>query len=72
MFRVDCLKKINLYDESLLRHEEKDLRKRFLKKYKIFRAEIPLYRYRRHKNNITNDKKAMDYHLEKLKKKHNE
>ena len=46
--------------------------KRFLKKYKIFRVEIPLYRYRRHTDNITNDKKEMDYHLKKLKKKHNE
>ena len=72
MFRKDCLKKIKLYDETLLRHEEKDLRKRFLEKFKIFRAEIPLYRYRRHKKNITNDKKEMSYHLKRLKRKHNE
>ena len=72
MFRTHCLKEIELYDEGLLRHEDKDLRKRFLKKYKIFRVEMPLYRYRRHIDNITNDKKEMDYHLKKLKKKHNE
>ena len=70
MFRTNYLKKIGLYDEKLLRHEDKDLRKRFLNKYKIFRAEMPLYRYRRHKDNITNDKKAMDYHMKKLKKKY--
>ena len=72
MFRTHCLKEIELYDEGLLRHEDKDLRKRFLKKYKIFRVEMLLYRYRRHIDNITNDKKEMDYHLKKLKKKHNE
>ena len=72
MFRKKFLKKINLYDETLLRHEEQDLRKRFLMDYKIFRAEIPLYRYRRHKDNITNDKEEMGYHLKILKKKHNE
>ena len=69
MFRKKFLKKINLYDETLLRHEEQDLRKRFLMDYKIFRAEIPLYRYRRHKDNITNDKEEMGYHLKMLKKK---
>ena len=71
MFRTKFLKDIGLYDEDLLRHEDKDLRKRFEKKYKIFRVEMPLYRYRRHRKNITNDKKMMDHHLKKLKKKHN-
>lgn len=70
MFRAEHYKDIGLYDETLLRHEDKDLRERFEKKYKIQRIEMPLYRYRRHKHNITNDKKAMDYHLKKLKKKH--
>jgi len=70
MFRSDCFKKIGLYDKKLLRHEEKDLRKRFSEKYKIFRIEIPLYRYRRHDDNITNDKKMMAHHLKKFKKKH--
>ena len=72
MFRSKHLKSINLYDESLLRHEDKDLRIRFLKKYKISRLEIPLYRYRMHENNITNDKSPMEFHLKKLKEKHNE
>ena len=70
MFRGHHYKDIGLYDEELLRHEDKDLRVRFEKKFKIHRIDIPLYRYRRHKHNITNDKEAMDYHLKKLKKKH--
>ena len=70
MFRAKHYKEIGLYDESFLRHEDKDLRKRFEKKFKIHRIEMPLYRYRKHKHNITNDKKVMDYHLKKLKEKH--
>jgi len=70
MFRAHHLKEIGFYDQELLRHEDADLRKRFESKYKIFRVEIPLYRYRRHSKNITNDKEMMDLHLEKLKKKH--
>ena len=69
MFRAKHYKEIGLYDESFLRHEDKDLRKRFEKKFKIHRVEMPLYRYRKHKHNITSDKKVMDYHLKKLKKK---
>ena len=70
LFRAQHYKEIGLYDESFLRHEDKALRKRFEKKFKIHRIKIPLYRYRRHKHNITNDGKVMDYHLKKLKKKH--
>ena len=66
MFRAHQYKEIGLYDESFLRHEDKDLRERFEKKFKIHRIEMPLYRYRRHKDNITNDKEAMDFHLKKL------
>jgi len=70
MFRTKHYKEIGLYDENFLRHEDKDLRKRFEKKFKIHRIKMPLYRYRRHRHNITNDEKVMDYHLKKLKKKH--
>ena len=50
--------------------EEKELRHRFERKYKIHRLELPLYRYRRHENNITNDQEALDQHDQKLKAKH--
>ena len=48
MFRKDQLVNIGLYDEDFLRHEERDLRLRFVKEHKIYRLELPLYRYRRH------------------------
>lgn len=72
MFRTEQLMEIGLYDESFLLHEDLDLRYRFLKKYKIHRLELPLYRYRRHESNITNDIDAMKHHMNNLIKKHGE
>ena len=48
MFKKEHLVEIGMYDESFLRHEERELRIRFEKKYKIDHLNIPLYRYRRH------------------------
>ena len=70
MFRLDQLIDINLYDESFLIHEERDLRMRFCEKYKINRLQLPLYRYRQHSSNMTKNKQASDQHYEKLVKKH--
>lgn len=70
LFRTDQIIDIGLYDEEFLLHEEKDLRIRFLKKYKIERVKLPLYRYRLHEKNNTKNLKKMKYHLKKLKKKH--
>ena len=67
MFRSKDLENIGLYDEDLILHEEKDLRSRFLKKYKIFQVKLPLYRYRRHDQNITNNHKIFNSEMEKLK-----
>ncbi len=72
MFRTEQLIDIGLYDESFLLHEERDLRFRFLQKYNIHRLELPLYRYRRHENNLTNDAEAMGHHITNLIKKHGE
>ena len=72
MFRTDRLIDIGLYDESFLLHEERDLRIRFLKKYAITHVEVPLYRYRRHETNLTNNSSAAEYHLSKLIEKHGE
>ena len=71
IFHTNDIKELGLYDETFLMHEESDLRIRFLKKYNINRLEIPLYRYRKHSGNMTNDSKAMEIHLNKLHLKHN-
>ena len=70
MFRLEHLINLGLYDENFLVHEDKDLRLRFNDKYKVFRIPLPLYRYRKHQKNITNDKRKMKSHFKKLKKKH--
>ena len=70
MFRTEQLIDIGLYDESFLRHEDRDLRLRFLDRYAIHHVPLPLYRYRRHDDNITNDVVAMNFHEERLNEKH--
>ena len=71
MFKLDHLIEIGLYDEDFLVREEEDLRIRFLKKYDISRVQLPLYRYRQHENNITNNVEHMDTFQKKLDHKHN-
>lgn len=70
MFRTEQLIGVGLYDEDFLLYEEQDLRIRFLKKYKIERLPIPLYRYRRHENNMTNNSEVMEREYQKFVKKH--
>jgi len=70
MFRKSHLISVGLYDEKFRLHEERELRIRFEKKYRIQRLDIPLYRYRRHSSNITNDKAEMDKYDKRLAMKH--
>ena len=70
MFRKQQLLDIGMYDETFHCHEEKDLKIRFEKKYAITRLELPLYRYRRHENNITDNAEAMEHHRQALIHKH--
>jgi len=71
MFKREQLVSIGMYDESFEMWEEKDLRIRFLNKFKIRHIEFPLYRYRRHENNLTNDKDTAEKYFDKLNIKHN-
>ncbi len=70
MFRIDQLIDLGLYDESFLSREEEDLRIRFQKKHTIARVALPLYRYRRHDGNMTNDTETMDTFSDQLRDKH--
>jgi len=70
MFRMESLIDVGMYDKNFKVHEDKDLRIRFLKKHKIDRISLPLYRYRKHSTNITKNKKKMTKHYKKLLKKH--
>lgn len=70
MFRKDLLIDIGLYDKKFKAREEEDLRFRFLKKYSIYNIILPLYRYRKHDSNLTNNKKKMKKFSDLLNKKH--
>ena len=70
MFRKEKILEIGLYDENFYWHEDKDLRIRFEKKYKIHRLELPLYRYRKHSSNMTNNQNSVNLYNQKLKEKH--
>jgi len=71
MFRSDHLIDVGLYDDGFRMHEDRDLRARFLEKYRIARIELPLYRYRRHPDNMTNDRRAWEHYERRLLEKHN-
>ena len=70
LFKTENLFEIGLYDENFKLNEEKDLRIRFEKKYNIYRLRLPLYRYRRHQKNITNDLKKSNIFMSKFNKKY--
>lgn len=70
MFNKDNMFDIGLYDESFLYNEDKEFRIRFEKKYKIYRLELPLYRYRRHESNITNNSERMMFYENLISIKH--
>ena len=70
MFRMEQLIDIGLYDEDFLYREDEDLRIRFQKKYTIERVRLPLYRYRRHEENMTNNHAMMESYRNKLDRKH--
>lgn len=70
MFKKPHLFDLGLYDESFRRHEDRDLRHRFDEKFSMGFLDIPLYRYRRHDHNMTNDLKLMEQHERLLDQKH--
>ena len=72
MFKRNQIIDIGLYDEEFLSHEDKDLRIRFEKKYEISRLELPVYRYRKHNSNMTNNNLSLEKFKQKLIKKHGE
>ena len=57
LFRKKCLESIKFYNQKLRLHEEVDLMKRFLKKYKLGFINLPLYRYTKHRKSLTGLKK---------------
>lgn len=72
LFRKDRLFDIGLYDSQFRMAEDEDLQKRFEKLYEIHHIELPLYRYRKHGCNMTNDVETHNKYKEMVKEKLNE
>jgi len=53
LFKKECLELIKFYNPKLRLHEEIDLMKRFLKKFKLGFVNLPLYRYTIHRKSLT-------------------
>ena len=70
LFRKETMIKAGLYDEKFKLHEDSEFRLRYEKNNNIERLKIPLYRYRRHKSNITNNTRKMRLYQNKLERKH--
>lgn len=70
MFRMNQLHEVGLYDEKFLLHEDLEFRFRFLSRHTISRIPLPLYRYRRHGSNMTNDLDRQEHFLSRLRDKH--
>ncbi|EMI24768.1 glycosyltransferase [Rhodopirellula europaea] len=68
MFRTDALIAIGLYNEEMRVCEDEELRERFEEKYIVGHCRLPLYRYMRHEENITNDKESVEKYRAKLRK----
>ena len=68
MFRKEAILEIGLYNENFLMREGHELKKRFEKKFKIGRLELPLYKYRIYNKNRTNNKRELIKYEKLLKK----
>lgn len=66
MFKMDKLLDIGLYNPKFLLHEDKELMRRFIKKNTVYNIKLPLYRYRKHSSNITNNIKKSNKYIKKL------
>jgi len=69
LFNKKHIMKIGMYDETFLCMEDKELRIRYEKKYRIGYLELPLYRYRQHHKSLTKNLKKMHIFNKKLKAK---
>ena len=70
MFRKEQMVDTGLYDTDLQIAEDVDFRMRFEKRFSIERINLPLYRYRLHKQNLTLDAANNGRYLDMVSKKH--
>lgn len=56
MIRKTCLEELDGYSEDITCQDGYDLWIRFIKRYKIYNVNLPLFYYRQHGKNLTKDK----------------
>ena len=66
MFTYESLAGIDFYNEDFKMREGHELMKRFNKEYDVHSLKVPLYKYRIHNNNRTNDKTKTKIYDNKL------
>ena len=74
MFRKQYLEALGLYNKDLRNAEDYDLLKRYINNFNGYHLRIPLYRYRRHQSNMTNDteeRKKWEHYADANRKKNN-
>lgn len=69
LFRKRDVLEVGGYDPEFIRAEDAEFRLRFEERYQIARLDVPLYRYRRHETNITNDLALMTAYLDRVHEK---
>ncbi len=70
VFRRSILTALGGYDETVTRQDGFDIWLKFIKKHKPHNIKIPLFYYRRHQKNITNDKRKILEAKSKIIKNH--
>lgn len=70
MFRKQQMMDIGLYDTELRIGEDVDFRIRFEKNFNVEGINLPLYRYRLHKKNLTLDETVNRKYLDRVEEKH--
>jgi glycosyltransferase involved in cell wall biosynthesis len=68
MFTYESLCNVNFYNEEFKMREGHELLIRYKEKYKIYNLEVPLYRYRMHKNNRSSNISVTKKYDNKLNK----
>ena len=71
MFTYESLCNIGFYNENFKMREGHDLLKRYENKYNLYNLPLPLYKYRMHKNNRTNNEEEVAKYDNKLKENNN-
>jgi len=70
MFRLECLKQLGGYDESISCQDGYELWLRFIEKYEVNNINTPVFYYRQHGRNLTSKEDSLLDTRTKILKKH--